>query len=142
MRITGAMYSNYGFVGCYCRMVGRHGSHMSVYIDGVYEDYRCHVQHLRVCELLLQEWWGVTDEIKSQAEHLKTGGYRVLVPDLYKGKLGVDAEEAGHVRSLHPSQNPPNIPFPFQHSLPLSQTLPNIRFPPQHSLAPQHKPCC
>lgn len=24
-------------------------------------------------------------------------GFRVLVPDLYKGKLGVDAEEASHV---------------------------------------------
>lgn len=26
-------------------------------------------------------------------------GYRVLVPDLYKGKLGVDKEEAHHVSS-------------------------------------------
>ena len=26
------------------------------------------------------------------------GAYRVLIPDLYKGKVGVDAEEASHVR--------------------------------------------
>ncbi len=45
-----------------------------------------------------QEWWGVTDEIKRQAQYLhEQKGYRVLIPDLYKGKLGVDAEEAGHV---------------------------------------------
>jgi len=48
---------------------------------------------------LAQEWWGVTDEIKRQAEYLhEQKGYRVLIPDLYKGKIGVDAEEAGHVR--------------------------------------------
>ena len=29
------------------------------------------------------------------------GGYRVLLPDLYKGKVGVDAEEASHVRLSH-----------------------------------------
>lgn len=46
----------------------------------------------------MQEWWGVTDEIKRQAQYLHDQkGYRVLVPDLYKGKIGVDAEEASHV---------------------------------------------
>ncbi len=45
--------------------------------------------------------WGVTDEIKEQAEHLsKLGSYRVLIPDLYKGSIGVDAEEASHVNAL------------------------------------------
>lgn len=48
--------------------------------------------------VVIQEWWGITPEIKAQAEELsKRGGYRVLVPDLYRGKLGVDAEEAGHL---------------------------------------------
>ncbi|DBA68944.1 hypothetical protein WJX79_005797 [Trebouxia sp. C0005] len=48
--------------------------------------------------IVLQEWWGVTDEIKRQAQYLhEQKGYRVLIPDLYKGKLGVDAEEAGHL---------------------------------------------
>ncbi|EIE18786.1 dienelactone hydrolase, partial [Coccomyxa subellipsoidea C-169] len=48
--------------------------------------------------IVLQEWWGVTDEIKEQAEHLsKLGNYRVLIPDLYKGSIGVDAEEASHL---------------------------------------------
>lgn len=48
--------------------------------------------------LVLQEWWGINDTIKGHAATLAARGYRVLVPDLYKGKIGVDAEEAHHVR--------------------------------------------
>ena len=47
--------------------------------------------------IVLQEWWGVTSNIKAQAEHLAKSGYRCLIPDLYKGKLGVDVEEAHHL---------------------------------------------
>jgi carboxymethylenebutenolidase len=47
--------------------------------------------------LVIQEWWGVTDEIREHASVLAGSGYRVLVPDLYKGKIGVDAEEAHHM---------------------------------------------
>jgi dienelactone hydrolase len=50
--------------------------------------------------------WGVTEEIKDQAQHLSTvGNYRVLIPDLYKGTVGVDAEEASHVYTP-PAQMP------------------------------------
>ena len=42
----------------------------------------------------------MTDEVKGQAEHLsKLNDVRVAVLDLYKGKIGVDAEEASHVSS-------------------------------------------
>ena len=48
--------------------------------------------------VILQEWWGVNETIKRQALKLHTdGGFRVIVPDLYKGELGVDAEEAHHL---------------------------------------------
>lgn len=48
--------------------------------------------------VMLQEWWGVTPVVKAQAEKLSAdGGFRVLVPDLYKGKLGVTREEAHHL---------------------------------------------
>ncbi len=43
------------------------------------------------------QWWGITDIIKEQAKQISEKGYRCLVPDLYKGKVGVDAEEASHV---------------------------------------------
>lgn len=55
--------------------------------------------------ILVQEWWGVTDEIKEQALYIaKQGNFAVLIPDLYKGKLGVDKEEAHHLMS--------NLDFP------------------------------
>uniref|UniRef100_A0A7S0SG32 Dienelactone hydrolase domain-containing protein n=1 Tax=Mantoniella antarctica TaxID=81844 RepID=A0A7S0SG32_9CHLO len=47
--------------------------------------------------IVLQEWWGVTENIKKQALYISSKGYRCLVPDLYKGKLGVTAEEAHHL---------------------------------------------
>lgn len=48
--------------------------------------------------VVIQEWWGVTDGIKSHARKIAAqGGYRVLIPDIYKGKIGVDAEEASHL---------------------------------------------
>lgn len=50
--------------------------------------------------VVLQEWWGKTAELEQQAMNLsKRGGYRVLVPDLYRGKVGVDKEEAKHLAS-------------------------------------------
>ena len=53
----------------------------------------------------MQEWWGLTDTVKAHATHIsEKGGFRVLVPDIYKGKLGVDVEEAHHLMS--------NLDFP------------------------------
>lgn len=40
---------------------------------------------------------GVTDELHSQAMKLSQMGYHVVVPELYRGKLGVEAEEAQHL---------------------------------------------
>eukprot|EP00438_Fugacium_kawagutii_P015083 Skav214574 [mRNA] locus=scaffold57:88320:90406:+ [translate_table: standard] len=52
----------------------------------------------RPAVILIQEWWGVTDGIKDKAVKVaEKGNYRVLVPDLYKGKVGVDVEEASHM---------------------------------------------
>lgn len=47
--------------------------------------------------VVLQEWWGVTEQVQKQAQRIAGQGYRCLVPDLYKGALGVDAEEASHL---------------------------------------------
>jgi hypothetical protein len=44
-----------------------------------------------------QEWWGVNDTIKAHAQAFADAGFRCLVPDLYKGKLGIEVEEAHHV---------------------------------------------
>jgi len=38
--------------------------------------------------IVIQEWWGVTDQIKRTAAKLALEGeYRVLVPDIYKGAV-------------------------------------------------------
>src|SRR5262245_44180758 len=47
--------------------------------------------------VVIQEWWGVNDQIKGVANKLADAGYRALVPDLYRGKIGVEAEEAEHL---------------------------------------------
>lgn len=49
--------------------------------------------------VVIQEWWGVNDQIRGVADRLATAGYRALVPDLYRGKSTVEAEEAHHLMS-------------------------------------------
>ena len=47
--------------------------------------------------VVIQEWWGVNDQIKGVAERLVAMGYRALVPDLYRGEVTVEAAEAEHL---------------------------------------------
>ena len=47
--------------------------------------------------VVIQEWWGLDDEIKNVANRLAKAGYRALVPDLYGGKLTLEANEAEHL---------------------------------------------
>lgn len=47
--------------------------------------------------VVIQEWWGVNDQIKGVADRLAGIGYRALVPDLYQGKVTLDAAEAEHM---------------------------------------------
>lgn len=47
--------------------------------------------------VVIQEWWGLDEEVKSVADRLAKAGYRALVPDLYRGKLALEANEAEHL---------------------------------------------
>ena len=47
--------------------------------------------------VVIQEWWGLNDQIRGVAERYAQAGYRALVPDLYRGKSTVEAEEASHL---------------------------------------------
>merc|ERR1712176_1357552 len=48
--------------------------------------------------IVIQEWWGITPQILDQAKFLSEScGVKCLVPDIYRGKIGVDAEEASHL---------------------------------------------
>lgn len=56
--------------------------------------------------VVIQEWWGINASIKALAQKLHTDtGFRVFIPDLYKGKIGVDAEEASHLMNNLDFQN-------------------------------------
>ena len=47
--------------------------------------------------VVIQEWWGLNDQIRGVADRLALAGYRALVPDLYRGRRTVEAEEAHHL---------------------------------------------
>ncbi|CAF0937240.1 unnamed protein product [Brachionus calyciflorus] len=46
--------------------------------------------------IVIQEWWGVNEQIKNLAETWYGDKFVALVPDLYRGKVATDHEEAGH----------------------------------------------
>jgi carboxymethylenebutenolidase len=47
--------------------------------------------------VVIQEWWGLNDQIRGVAERFALAGFTALVPDLYRGKSTVEAEEASHL---------------------------------------------
>lgn len=47
--------------------------------------------------VVLQEWWGLNDQIRGVADRFAARGYRALVPDLYRGQLALEAHEAEHL---------------------------------------------
>ena len=47
--------------------------------------------------VVLQEWWGLNDQIRGVADRYAQAGYVALVPDLYRGKATVEAAEAEHL---------------------------------------------
>lgn len=47
--------------------------------------------------VVIQEWWGINDQIRKVADRFAAAGYQVLVPDLYRGTSTLEAEEASHL---------------------------------------------
>ena len=47
--------------------------------------------------VVIQEWWGLNNQIRGVADRLAAAGYQALVPDLYRGQSTVEAEEASHL---------------------------------------------
>jgi carboxymethylenebutenolidase len=44
--------------------------------------------------IVIQEWWGVNDWVKEQAQHFANEGYVALAVDLYRGKVATDQDMA------------------------------------------------
>ncbi len=49
--------------------------------------------------VVLQEWWGLNEQIRTVADRLAGAGFHALVPDLYHGRLAATGEEANHLMS-------------------------------------------
>jgi carboxymethylenebutenolidase len=49
------------------------------------------------CVVVIQEWWGVNEQIKGIADRLTSSGYTALVPDLYQGQVATTEDEANHL---------------------------------------------
>jgi len=49
--------------------------------------------------VVIQEWWGLNAQIRGVADRFAAAGYQALVPDLYRGQMTVEAEEAHHLMS-------------------------------------------
>lgn len=44
--------------------------------------------------ILIQEWWGVNDHIKDIAGRYAAEGFTAIAPDLYRGKVATNADDA------------------------------------------------
>jgi carboxymethylenebutenolidase len=49
--------------------------------------------------VVIQEWWGLNDQICGVADRFARAGYNALAPDLYKGRLTARVDEASHLMS-------------------------------------------
>jgi len=49
--------------------------------------------------VVIQEWWGLNDQICGVADRFARAGYNALAPDLYKGRLTAEPDEANHLMS-------------------------------------------
>ena len=51
-------------------------------------------EELSACVLLIQEWWGINEHIRDVAGRYAREGYLCVAPDLYRGRVTTDKEEA------------------------------------------------
>jgi carboxymethylenebutenolidase len=47
--------------------------------------------------VVIQEWWGLNDQICGVADRLARAGYNALAPDLYQGRVTAVPDEANHL---------------------------------------------
>lgn len=47
--------------------------------------------------IVLQEWWGLNDQIRGVCDRFAAAGFTALAPDLYKGRVTTIPDEASHL---------------------------------------------
>src|SRR5271166_6409168 len=66
--------------------------------DGVAaKGYLAMAGHGRPGIIVIQEWWGLNDQICGVADRCARAGYNALAPDLYKGRVTTAPDEANHL---------------------------------------------
>ena len=55
--------------------------------------------------MLIHEWWGINDHIRDLAGRYAREGYLCIAPDLFRGKLAKDAEEASQLMQALPIED-------------------------------------
>src|SRR5512145_3105505 len=48
--------------------------------------------------VVIQEWWGLDDHIKSIADRFAAAGFAAIAPDLYNGQIAAEPDEAKKLR--------------------------------------------
>ena len=61
------------------------------------QGYLAEAPDARLGIIVLQEWWGLNDQIKGVADRFAAEGYSALAPDLYKGRVTQVPDEANHM---------------------------------------------
>jgi carboxymethylenebutenolidase len=64
---------------------------------GPLDAYLSDIDKSRPCVIVIQEWWGLNDHIKSIVDRFEFEGFNALAPDLYHGRITKDADEASHM---------------------------------------------
>ena len=65
--------------------------------DGSANGYMAEAPGARSGLIVLQEWWGLNDQIKGVADRFAEAGYSALAPDLYDGRVTQLPDEANHM---------------------------------------------
>jgi len=47
--------------------------------------------------VVIQEWWGLNDQIRGVCDRFAAAGFNALAPDLYKGRVTASPDEANHL---------------------------------------------
>ncbi|HLC65789.1 MAG TPA: dienelactone hydrolase family protein [Candidatus Nanoarchaeia archaeon] len=75
--------------------------------------------------IMIHEWWGLNDNIKTMAKLLAQEGYVVLAVDLYEGKVATTSEEAGSLAGTARA-NPEQAVANMQDAASFLRGLPNV----------------
>lgn len=59
--------------------------------------YLAELDGARAGVVVIQEWWGLNDQIKGVAERFAAAGITALAPDLYHGRVTGEPDEASHL---------------------------------------------